>query len=76
MIDTISDPTKVTEVLPRNKDGSKGIVQCPLAVKSNNSGIGGVDLADAKREKEKCTRAAAGQRSGGLDFFTSFWMCA
>ena len=61
LIDTISDPTNVPEVLRRNKDGSKGIVQCLLAVKSYNSGMGGVDLADAKRKGTH----AAGQRSGG-----------
>lgn len=55
-IDTISDPTKITQVLRRNKDGSQAVVDCPLAVKSYNAGMGGVDLADAKRKVYTCSR--------------------
>ena len=57
-IDTISDPTKITQVLRRNKDGSRAVVNCPVAVKSYNAGMGGVDLADAKRKVYSCSRKA------------------
>ena len=57
-IDTISDPPEVTQVFRRNKDGSQAVVNCPVAVKTYNAGMGGVDLADAKRKVYSCSRKA------------------
>ena len=55
-INTIYDPIKKTEVLRRNKDGSRTTVEYPLAVKSYNASMGGFDLADAKRNVYTCSR--------------------
>ena len=55
-IDTISDPTEQTQVQRRNKDGSRSNVNSPLAAKTYNASMGGVDLADAKRTVYSCSR--------------------
>ena len=40
----------------KNKDGSRTAVSCPLPVKIYNEKMGGVDLADCRRQVYSCSR--------------------
>lgn len=56
MINTICDPSHMTTVKRRNKDGSSSIVNCPESVKMYNKYMGGVDIADMKCKFYSCSR--------------------
>lgn len=55
-IETICGPNETSSVQRKNKDGSRMAVSCPLAVKLYNVNMGGVDLADCKRQVYSCSR--------------------
>ena len=67
-IQTICLPGEAGTVMRKNKDGTRTAVSCPLAVKLYNEHMGGVDLAACK-----FTHAPGKPKSGGTDYFTSFW---
>ena len=57
-IKTICPWSEQAQVMHKNKDGSRTAVACPLAVKLYNENMGGVDLADSKRQVYICPRKA------------------
>jgi hypothetical protein len=57
-IQTICDPSETATVQRKNKDGTRTAVTCPLAVKLYNINMGGVDLADCKRQVYSYSRKA------------------
>jgi hypothetical protein len=57
-LQTVCDPNTTTTVMRKNKDGTRTAVSCPLAVKLYNENMGGVDLADCKRQVYTCSRKA------------------
>ena len=54
MMYTNSDPQSVTSILRQQSDGSKEEVECPLALKSYNKYMGGVDRGDQLRGYYRC----------------------
>ena len=56
IINTISNPNNVSQVMRRNKDGTRSPVPCPDSVRLYNSYMGGVDLFDARRKTYSCSR--------------------
>ena len=48
------DPQSVTSILRQQSDGSKEEVECPLALKSYNKYMGGVDRGDQLRGYYRC----------------------
>ena len=54
VIYTNSDPQSVTSILRPQSDGSKEEVECPLALKSYNKYMGGVDRGDQLRKYYRC----------------------
>ena len=54
MIYTNSDPRSVTSIFRKQNDGSKEEVECPLALKSYNKYMGGVDRGDQLRGYYRC----------------------
>ena len=67
-IQTICDPSETRTIMSRNKDDSRTVVSCLLSVKIYNEKMGGVDLADSKRQVYSYSRS---RRSGGTDFSTT-----
>ena len=57
-IQTICPSSEQAQVMRKNKDGSRTAVACPLAVKLYNENMGGVDLANSKRQVYTCSRKA------------------
>ena len=57
-IQTICPSNEQAQVMCKNKDGSRTAVACPLAMKLHNENMGGVDLADSKRQVYTCSRKA------------------
>ena len=55
-VQTICDPSETGTVMRKNKDGPRTVVSCPLPVKIYNEKMGGVDLADCKRQVYSCSR--------------------
>ena len=55
-IQSICKPDELGQVLRKNKDGSRVAVDFPLPVKLYNQHMGGVDLADCKRNVYSCSR--------------------
>ena len=55
-INTVCSSTAQTQVLRRNKDGSRVSVPWPESVKLYNSYMGGVDLFDARRKNYSSSR--------------------
>ena len=62
IINTISNPNNVFQVMRRNKDGTRSPVPCPDSVRLYNSYMGGVDLL---MPEERLTHAAESPESGG-----------
>ena len=56
IINTISDPSNVSQVMRRNKDGTRSPVSCLDSVRLYNNYMGGVDLFDARRKTYSCSR--------------------
>ena len=54
MMYTNNDPQSVTSILRQQSDGSKEEVECPLALKSYNKYMGGVDSGDQLRGYYRC----------------------
>ena len=54
MMYTNSDPSSVTSILRQQSDGSKEEVECPLALKSYNKYMRGVDRGDQLRGYYRC----------------------
>ena len=44
----VTEPTQLTMVNRRNKDGTRKEIKCPQSVKEYNVNMGGVDLADTR----------------------------
>ena len=55
-LNNVTDPTNLSQVPRRNKDGIRSQVPCPEAVKLYNKYMGGVDVFDSKRKVYSCTR--------------------
>ena len=55
-IDTICNPSNLTTVKRKKKDGSTVNVSCPLSVQLYNKYMGGVDMADQLRKAYSCRR--------------------
>ena len=55
-LNTVTDPTTLTHVPRRNKDGTRSQVPCPEAVKLYNMYIGGVDVFDSRRKTYSSSR--------------------
>ena len=56
IINTISDPSNVSQVMRQNKDGTRSPVSCPDSVRLYNNYMGGVDLFNARRKTYSCSR--------------------
>ena len=54
MMYTNSNPQSVTSILRQQSDGRKEEVECPLAFKSYNKYMGGVDRGDQLRGYYRC----------------------
>ena len=74
-IQTICHPSKTGIVLRKNKDGTRTAVNCPLAAKLYNEHMGGVDLADCKRQVYTCSRKAKKWWHRLLYFFLNVVFC-
>ena len=55
-LNTFSSPTSMTSVARKQSDGTRIMVDCPIAVKLYNENMGGVDLHDQKRKLYSCSR--------------------
>ena len=55
-INTICNPSSLTTVKHKKKDGSTVNVSCPLSVQLYNKYMGGVDMADQLRKAYSCRR--------------------
>ena len=55
-INTICNPSSLTTVKRKKKDGSTVNVSCPLSVQLYNKYMGGVDMADQLRKAYSCRR--------------------
>ena len=55
-LNNVTDPTNLSQVPRRNKDGTRSQVPCPEAVKLYNKYMGGVDVFDSRRKTYSCTR--------------------
>ena len=56
LINNITTPGASTQVLRRNKDGSRTEVPCPESVKHYNKYMGGVDVFDSRRKTYSFSR--------------------
>ena len=55
-INTVCDPDDTTTFRRKNSDGSRVEITCPASVRAYNAYMGGVDLADQKRNQYTCTK--------------------
>ena len=56
VINTISNPSTMSQVPRRNKDGTRSQIPCPESIKLYNAYMGGVDLFDSRRKTYSCSR--------------------
>ena len=56
IINSISDPSSMTNVKRTAKDGSRLSIPCPESIKLYNAYMGGVDLFDFRRKTYSCSR--------------------
>ena len=55
LVNTITEPSNMSLVLRRNKDGSRSRVSCPESVRCYSAYMEGVDLFDSRRKTYSCS---------------------